>query len=266
MFIPNVDKLRMYKESASSIFNSHEKCVTNGCKFRHIMKDFVDMISMDESIRTIKDNPQLYEDMLKFSYLNLDAFDFDKIVDSKYLSATLLEENISLNDLGSWEKTLNKLVPENIISYIIDGTNFNATKITTLLNNTINGLVDEDNIFYQIVTINYAHYLILSSLILTNKTDALLDKTDQLRDKLELNIKDDNTDNNIIIDLMKKIDEPNIKIYDFINSVFTYLYQYVNEFSDKTAPLTVINESMKIFKSIKKETVVKLNYIKQKSK
>jgi len=63
------------------------------------MKDFVDLISMDESIKTIKDNPELYDDMLKFSYLNLDAFDFDKITDSDYLSSTLAEEEITSKDV-----------------------------------------------------------------------------------------------------------------------------------------------------------------------
>jgi hypothetical protein len=57
------------------------------------------MISMDESIKTIKSNPDLYDDMLKFSYMNLDAFDFDKIIDPKYLSATLAEEDITIKDV-----------------------------------------------------------------------------------------------------------------------------------------------------------------------
>lgn len=77
-----------------------EKCSTNGCKFKHTIKDFVDLISMDESIKSIKDNPDLYDDMLKFSYLNLDAFDFDKISDPKYLSATLTSEEIKLSDVS----------------------------------------------------------------------------------------------------------------------------------------------------------------------
>ena len=51
---------------------------------------------MDESIKSIKDNPVLYDDMLKFSYLNLGAFDFDKITDSNYLSSTLTSEDITI--------------------------------------------------------------------------------------------------------------------------------------------------------------------------
>jgi hypothetical protein len=55
---------------------------------------------MDESITTIKDNPDLYDDMLKFTYLNLDDFDFEKIVDPKYLSATLTTEDITISDVS----------------------------------------------------------------------------------------------------------------------------------------------------------------------
>ena len=50
-------------------------------------------------IKTIKDNPALYNDMLKFSYLNLDAFDFDKIIDSDYLSNKLTEEKIDTKNV-----------------------------------------------------------------------------------------------------------------------------------------------------------------------
>jgi len=137
-------------------------------------------------------------------------------------------------------------------------------KITNLLNNTINGLVDEDNIFYQLITINYIHYLTLSSLILTGKTGVIVENREQLQDKLETNININNTDKNIVVDLIKKINKNDITIYDFINSIFSYIYQYVNEFSSKTAPLTVINESLKIFKPIKQAGVVQTKYVKTK--
>jgi hypothetical protein len=62
------------------------------------MKDFVDLLNMDESITSIKDNPDLYNDMLKFSYLNLSPFEFDKIIDSDYLSENLAENDITKKD------------------------------------------------------------------------------------------------------------------------------------------------------------------------
>lgn len=98
--IPNIDavKLSNYKES-SVLFNAPVKCVTNACQFRHTVKDFVDLISMDESIKSIKDNPILYNDMIKFSYLNLDSFEFDKIVNSEYLKDALIESKIDNSDL-----------------------------------------------------------------------------------------------------------------------------------------------------------------------
>ena len=97
----NIDsvKLNNYTESSVLFTQKQEQCVTNGCRFRHTMKDFVDLINMDESIKTIKDNPSLYNDMLKFSYLNLDAFDFDKIIDSDYLSNKLTEEKIDTKNV-----------------------------------------------------------------------------------------------------------------------------------------------------------------------
>ena len=146
----------------------------------------------------------------------------------------------------------------------MDSTEFVANKLTSLLNNTINILVDEDNIFYQLVTINYVHFLVLSSLLLTGKAGSIVNKIDVLEDKLKISIDDDQSDNNIIIDLIKKIGKVNINTYDFINSIFSYIYQYVNEFSNKTAPLAIINESMKIFKSQKQQSVVENKYIKLK--
>lgn len=146
----------------------------------------------------------------------------------------------------------------------MDSTEFVANKLTSLLNNTINILVDEDNIFYQLVTINYVHFLVLSSLLLTGKAGSIVNKIDVLEDKFKISIDDDQSDNNIIIDLIKKIGKVNINTYDFINSIFSYIYQYVNEFSNKTAPLAIINESMKIFKSQKQQSVVENKYIKLK--
>ena len=138
----------------------------------------------------------------------------------------------------------------------MDSTEFTANKITALLNQTINILVDEDNIFYQLVTINYIHFLLLSSLLLTGKAGSIVNKTEVLEDKLKIHIEEGQTDNNIIIDLIKKIRKNDVNIYDFTNSIFSYIYQYVNEFANKTAPLAVINESMKIFKSQKQQSVV----------
>lgn len=157
---------------------------------------------------------------------------------------------------------------ENIIGYFKDSTEFVATKITNLLNSTINTLVDDDNIFYQIITINYIHYLVLSTLILTGKQGALVNNTEQLKDKLDiyLNNVDEETelDNSTIIDLSKKINKKEMNLYDFINALYSYIYKYVDEFSSKTAPLAVVNESMKIFHSVKHKGVVENKYIKIK--
>jgi hypothetical protein len=111
---------------------------------------------------------------------------------------------------------------------------------------------------------NYVHFLVLSTLLLTGKQGASLEKREILQDKLKISLEEGKADNNIIIDLIKKIDKPDVTIYEFINSVFYYIYQYVNEFSSKTAPLAIINESMKIFKSAKQQSVVENKYVKMK--
>lgn len=229
------------------------------------MKDFVDLISMDESITIIKDNPNLYNDMLKFSYLNLDSFEFDKIIDPTYLQSALSESEITNEDLKRWEETLISLASNNnIISYIVDTSVFDAATLTSLLNTTINAIVDEDNIFYQIITINYMHYLVLSSIILTGKTNAVLINPDKVRDRLETNIKMENDDKEIVIDLIKKMRKGGISVYDFVNSLFSYIYNYVDNYSGKTAPLTVVNESMKIFRDKKVNGVINNKYVKLK--
>ena len=151
-----------------------------------------------------------------------------------------------------------------MIEYIVNNQSLSAIKITNLLNQTINGLVDEDNIFYQIITINYIHYMILSTVILTGKVGVYIENTQTLQDKLENTIDIDNVDKNIVVDLIKKINKDNVKLYDFVNSIFSYIYQYVNEFSSKTAPLAVVNESLKIFKSQKQKGVVVKKFVKIK--
>lgn len=257
-------KLADYKES-SVLFNASTKCVTNACKFRHTMKDFVDLISMDESITVIKDNPKLYDDMLKFSYLNLDSFEFDKIVDPSYLSNTLTEAEIGNKDVNQWEETLKKIGgSNNIISYIVKSTEFDVRDINAFLSATVNKIVDEDNIFYQIITLNYMHFLILSSLILTGKAGTKISNHDKVRERLESSISMDSEDKDIVVDLIKKIKKENVTIYDYMNSIFSYIYNYVDTFSDKTAPLTVVNESLRIFKPSKTISVLSNKFVKLK--
>jgi hypothetical protein len=64
-----------------------------------MVKDFVDTMHQSESISLIKNNVDLYNDMLQFSYINLSEFEFDKIADSKYLSVKLLDLNLHISSV-----------------------------------------------------------------------------------------------------------------------------------------------------------------------
>jgi hypothetical protein len=45
----------------------------------------------------------------------------------------------------------------NILNYILENKVIHADEYNKILNYTLNKLIDEDNIFYQLVTINYLH-------------------------------------------------------------------------------------------------------------
>jgi len=64
-----------------------------------MIRDFVDLINKSESITSIKDNPALYDDMLKFSYMNLSEFEFDKIGNENYLSKKLEDFKLDITDV-----------------------------------------------------------------------------------------------------------------------------------------------------------------------
>jgi hypothetical protein len=64
-----------------------------------MIKEFVDTLHKAESISLIKDNKDLYNDMLQFSYINLSEFEFDKIVDIKYLSIKLLDFDLHISNV-----------------------------------------------------------------------------------------------------------------------------------------------------------------------
>lgn len=154
------------------------------------------------------------------------------------------------------------MIPNNIISYIIKTDKIDAREFVMLLNNTVNVVVDEDNIFYQLVTINYMHYLILSSVILSNKISIIIDNHEVVKNKLESSIDIETEDKGIIIDLIKELDKKEIKLYDYCNLIFSYIYKYVDTYSNKTAPLTIVNESMRIFRPKKEKTIVTNKYLK----
>jgi hypothetical protein len=82
------------------LFAKNDKCITDSCKFKHTIKSFLDIInnSKDESITLINEHPTLYDDMLKFAYMNLSEFNFDEINSEKYLREKLSDFEISSGD------------------------------------------------------------------------------------------------------------------------------------------------------------------------
>jgi hypothetical protein len=131
-----------------------------------------------------------------------------------------------------------------------------------MLNNTLNALVDENDIFYQIITTNFLHYIILSTIVLNGKTGIKINNTNKMKDKLSATVKSESANNQIVIDLIKELDKNDIRIYDYINMIFNYIYQYIDVYAKQVAPLTIINESMKIFLPKKCKGVVTVKFIK----
>jgi len=96
-----VTRFKEYNESCGLMVKG-KQCVTDSCRFKRTIKDFIDLISLQsksESITTIKDHPALYEDMIKFATMNLSEFDFDEIINEKYLNEKLDEFEIGIEDI-----------------------------------------------------------------------------------------------------------------------------------------------------------------------
>jgi len=150
-------KFTEYNESCG-LMSKDKRCITDSCRFKRTIKDFIHLISKDESITTIKKYPTLYDDMLKFSYMNLSEFDFDGIIDERYLSNKLDDIKLDKDDVAEWIDTIKQIVgPSNILTYLTGGGKLDASKFIMHLNNTVNKIIDVDDIFYQMVTTNYLH-------------------------------------------------------------------------------------------------------------
>ena len=135
-------------------------CLTDTCKYRYTMKDFVDLINKDESIIAIKDKPELYDDILKFAYFNMTDFNFNEINDRKYLqNAVDSDENIDREFVNKAIDNVNNIVGDiSIFKYLNDNIdNLKMKDIVEYLYKTLNKLSDDENIFYQIILFNYIH-------------------------------------------------------------------------------------------------------------
>jgi hypothetical protein len=96
--------------------------------------------------------------MLKFSYMNLSEFDFDKITEPKYLKERLDDFKLDKEDVEEWIKTIDGIVGKNnLLNYVTSGNTVEVNKFINLLNTTLVKIIDVDDIFYQIITTNYLH-------------------------------------------------------------------------------------------------------------
>jgi hypothetical protein len=153
----------------------------------------------------------------------------------------------------------------NILHYILENKIIHADVYNRMLTNTLNKLIDEDNIFYQLVTINYLHWMLLSSIILTNKLDITVTNTNDIYDRLE-SCMSDNGDNDPNIDIKAELIKGingDVSIYKYTNEMFAYIYKYINRYSDMQSPITIINESLLQLANTKKmRSLVSKKFIK----
>ena len=136
----------------------------------------------------------------------------------------------------------------NILNYITSGGRIEADKFINLLNNTLMKIIDVDEVFYQVVTINYMHWMILSTLLLNGKEESVIQSSKDLAARLEETAPDEsNNTNDILVDLINGI-KKDINAYDFTNIMFNYIYAHVDRFSSMAAPIAIVNESFSRFK------------------
>lgn len=247
------NNLSNLKEATTS-FSSNVICTTNSCKFRNEIKKFVDLINVDKSLNILSND--LYNSMLNFSYINLDQFDFNNIKNPQYLKQTLIENNQT--DIDIYINAISNILKNNVLNYIVEKYNYDVNIINKLLINTINKVVDEDNITYQLITLNYIHFIILSTIILAKK-ESIQINIDSFNNIIIKNITNNNISDQFVFKFLNSLNNQ-INIYDYINNIFIYVYNYIHSYCDKISPLAIINESLKLF--LCEKTLTNINYIK----
>jgi hypothetical protein len=69
-------------------------------------------------------------------------------------------------------------------------------------------------------------------------------------------------DGDTLLNLLDGIKEETT-VYQFTNIMFTYIYGYLDQFSNMTAPITIVNESFKRFKVINTKSLFKHSFVKK---
>lgn len=256
-------KMKEYTESACLLSN-YDRCITDSCRFKRTVKDFLELITKNESITTIKDHPTLYDDMLKFSYMNLSEFNFDDIKDIKYLTDKLKDFKLDRADSTKQIKTIEDLAgKDNLLNYITSGNRLDADTFVKLLNGTLMKVIDVDEVFYQVITINYLHWMILSSIIIEGKDELVVQNSSKLAERLgETAPSDDNNLNDILVALINGLSTKEVTAYDFTNIMFNYIYAHVDRFSSMAAPIAIVSESFERFKKYSTKKLFNKSFIK----
>jgi len=102
----------------------------------------------------------------------------------------------------------------------------------------------------------------LSSLILSNKDKSPIYNTDKLSKDLQETAKVKDNDNDVVFSLIDKL-EDDTNVYDFTNHMFTYIYGYLDRYSNMTAPISIVNESFKRFKKISTKSLFNQSFVKK---
>ena len=242
---------------ASCMMKEKYVCLTDTCKYRYTMKDFVDLINKDESIIAIKDHPELYDDIMTFAYFNMTDFNFNQIDDRKYLQSHIdSDDNISREYINRAITNVNNIVKDkSIFKYIKD--NIDNIVIKDLVNklyDTLVKLTESENIFYQVIIVNYIHQLILCWL-LYNKVDTKeVNNIQDFISNLKLN-ENDKKYAEYLSQLMDNMEKSN-DIYNVINYIFSFIYNIVDNFGDKLPPNTLLTETVNKLNDIKRTKII----------
>lgn len=258
-----LDKFKEYKQS-SCLISDKSRCITDSCRFRHTIKDFIDLISKNESITNIKDNPDLYDDMLKFGYMNLSEFNFDSMTDRKYLSGKLFDFKLSKDDCDKQIETLDHIMGgESVLDYILTTSKIDSQTFVGQLNALLMATINVDEIFYQVISVNFIHWIILSSLLINGKDQSIVVNSKELTDIILNNVQDTDDNGEILANLIDSATAADIDIYNFTNVMFTYIYSVIDKYSDTLAPAAVVKESFDIFKKNKFNKLFKTSFVKK---
>jgi hypothetical protein len=101
----------------------------------------------------------------------------------------------------------------------------------------------------------------LSTLLLNGKDQSQIVNSKYVSTKLADNANGDDPNNDILATLLNGIDA-GVDVYDFTNLMFSYVYSYIEKYSNLMPPIAIVNESFDKFRKFNTKNVFKKSFVK----